>query len=143
MSEVPAAPDWSAFALVASMEVDDHGTGFAFSILNTEAALQTEAVYVWFASDGEPLRIGTSKPSVGNRLRQYPQHINRSLRDGLGPTPPHEAAAWFEIARSGPLKALAHQPPLITTVCGLIRPYLDIERHLIAQLKPRLNRSHR
>jgi hypothetical protein len=38
---------------------------------------------------------------------------------------------------------VVHQPEPTPTAAGLVRPYLDIERQLIRQHRPLLNRSRR
>ncbi|SCX27172.1 hypothetical protein [Agrobacterium rosae] len=135
--------DWSQFHPVASMSLRDDRQGIVISIIDELLGAAMQVVYVWVDSYGYVLRVGTTKYSVGNRLRQYAPHINRALLGMPSSTPLWEAQKWHSMVLSGELTALVHEPPLISTAAGLIRPYLDIERLMIAGLKPPLNRSHR
>ena len=135
--------DWSQFRPIASMSLSDDRQGIVISITNVVLGAATQVVYVWVDSYGYVLRVGTTKHSVGNRLRQYAPHINRALAGKPSPTPLWEAQKWHSMVSAGELTALVHEPPLVSTAAGLIRPYLDIERLMIAGLKPPLNRSHR
>ncbi|TNB48197.1 hypothetical protein FF124_07620 [Martelella lutilitoris] len=134
--------DWTQFRQVAQMSVDASGR-MTFEVTDPEAAKLEQALYVWQSHSGQILRFGTTKSPVSSRLRQYPNHINRRLVGQKSPTPEWEAKAWVDYANKGPVVALVHQPPQINSVIGPIRPYLDLERELIAAFKPPLNRSHR
>jgi hypothetical protein len=48
-----------------------------------------------------------------------------------------------DLLKAGSLICYVHQPDEIDTIAGPLRPYLDIERVLIATKKPILNRGHR
>ncbi|WP_276118387.1 GIY-YIG nuclease family protein [Pararhizobium qamdonense] len=135
--------DWSEFTAVADMKVTGDGNGIHVSITDVVSAQLTETVYVWLDGSGNALRIGTSKPKVSKRLLQYNRYINKALAGLGGGTPLWEANAWLDLVREQTLTAVVHQPPEIATVAGMVRPHLDIERLLIQQLNPRLNRSRR
>ncbi len=112
----------------------------------TNAALgdMTEVVYVWTTPEGEWLRVGTSRAPLKKRLQNYASHISRALEGKNSPTPLSEAQDWRKlIKKHKQLIALAHQPPYTNTIAGKVRPYLDIERVLISEKRPPLNRSHR
>ena len=134
----------SAFRPAVRMTLTDEGTHIAVQILDAEEAALEESVYVWCTPEGEALRVGTSKAGAWSRLRQYPRYINKRL-DGLNSeTPAWEAEAWLTLLQEhGHLDAVVLQPSMIMTVAGYLRPYNDLERVLIATLRPRLNRSHR
>ncbi|WP_187331587.1 hypothetical protein, partial [Mesorhizobium sp. M4B.F.Ca.ET.172.01.1.1] len=93
---------------------------------------------------GKPVRIGTCGASAGKRLLSYPGYINRSLAGRGGATPKWEALKWLNLLpEHGTLTAVVHQPEPTPTAAGLIRRCLDVERQLIRQHRPLLNRSHR
>lgn len=118
--------------------------GISVQITDLRAQNLEEAVYAWITPYGEALRIGTSKKPVGLRLLSYPAYINRALAGNPSVTPLWEAKDWLRLLEANDsLLAVVHQPPTIDTVAGPLRPYLDIERHLIRATKPPLNRSHR
>lgn len=135
--------DWSQFRPVARMSLSDDRHGIVISITDVLVGAAMQVVYVWVDSYGYVLRVGTTKYGVGKRLRQYAPHINRALVGKPSSTPLWEAKKWHGMVLAGELTALVHEPPLVSTAAGLIRPYLDIERLMIAGLKPPLNRSHR
>lgn len=55
---------------------------------------------------------------------------------------PKEGDLWEQLLKAGRLVCHVYQPPHIDTViAGQVRPYLDIERVLIATKKPILNRG--
>ena len=59
-------------------------------------------------------------------------------------TPEWEAKGWVELLQKhGFLEARVYLPPEIGTPAGSIRPFLDVERVLIKDFKPSLNRSRR
>ncbi|MDX8517280.1 hypothetical protein [Mesorhizobium dulcispinae] len=90
------------------------------------------------------VRIGACGASAGKRLLSYPGYINRSLAGCSGATPKWEALKWLGLLTAhGMLTAVVHQPEPTLTAAGLVRPYLDVERRLIRQHRPLLNRSHR
>ncbi|WHA40165.1 hypothetical protein [Agrobacterium larrymoorei] len=135
--------DWSQFSPVASMSLSDDRQGIVITIPDVVLGAAMQVVYVWVDSYGYVLRVGTTKHSVGARLRQYAPHINRALAGLPSSTPLWEARKWHNAVQGGELTALVHAPPDIHTAAGVVRPYLDIERVMIAGLKPPLNRSHR
>lgn len=98
-------------------------------------------VYAWIDAAGTVIRVGASNNPIGNEMIEYGHRINKSLAGLNGSTPRWEAEQWLALTRQGPLRALFHQPPTIDTVVGKVRPYLGIERHMIAKLKPVLNIS--
>lgn len=103
-----------------------------------------EVVYAWTTAAGEWVRVGTSSGPLKKRLFSYAQHITKALEGKKSQTPEWEALRWRElIQKEGQLIALAHQPQHIETIAGNLRPFLDIERVLIREKKPNLNRSHR
>ncbi|EBV3600203.1 hypothetical protein BO068_005141 [Escherichia coli] len=138
--------DWSDFRKVATMSLREYAK-VNVDITDPNIADLIETIYVWFDCDQKPLRVGTRTAKLGSRLLEYAKHINRSLAGHEKPTPRWEAEAWLQQLRHGTLHALAYQPDVILTPFGEIRPYLDIERVLIRQLKAaglaQLNRSHR
>jgi hypothetical protein len=136
-------PNWSAFTPFASMVLREDNAGIQVHIIDEVAGTLTEAVYVWLGPEDAIIRIGTSKQPVARRMLQYPKHINSTLAGLPSPTPPEEAENWVRLVKASPIRALVHQPPLVQTVCGPIRPYLDIERTLLSSFKTQLNRSHR
>lgn len=135
--------DWSQFHPVAAMSLNEDGTGITVRITDAALGSECEVVYVWVDATGSPLRVGTTRHRVAARLRQYTTHINKASGGLRSPTPEWEAQRWLELVRGQELTALVHKPPTLMTAVGSICPYLDIERHMIATLKPPLNRSHR
>lgn len=135
--------DLSQFRVAAVMTCVPDARAIDVTIQDNTAADLEEAVYVWVSLGAEVLRVGTSKGPVRKRLRQYPGYINKALDGGKSQTPLWEADLWLEYLQCGELHALVHQPPTIDTVAGPVRPYLDIERTLLASVRPALNRSHR
>ena len=126
------------------MSLGTDGRSVAVLIDDPQAAKASEAVYAWVDRDRNVIRVGTSLKAVGRRLRQYQGHITQSLNGKPKPTPYEEALRWVEVLRRGDLIAMVHVPKAIDTAIGPVRPYLDMERHMIANLKPSLlNRSHR
>lgn len=91
--------------------------------------------------DGAVVRIGSSKTRVGGRLRSYATDINKRLLRDVGPTPRAEAEGWLaRLAEHGAITAVVHQPPMMATIAGSLRPYLDIERVLLEEHCPPFNR---
>jgi hypothetical protein len=125
------------------MQINSDKDGIDVDIFDLDAGARSEVVYVWLGNDNTVVRIGTSKQPVASRISQYPKHINAALAGRPSPTPYIEARSWLDLVRTGPIKALVHQPPCVETICGPIRPYLDIERTLLSRYKTQLNRSHR
>lgn len=113
------------------------------AITNEILADAKETVYVWTDTKDQWLRVGTSAAPLRKRLLSYMGYINKSLAGKKSATPLWEAESWKKLLlENGHLIALAFQPPLISTYVGELRPYLDIERVLIRERKPSLNRSH-
>jgi hypothetical protein len=135
--------DRTAFQSVASLTINSDRSGVAIDILDVELAQLAGVVYICLSAEGDLLRVGTTKHGVGSRLRQYPRHINRALIGEKSPTPIWEARQWLAHVDDGLLTFAVHQPPLVESVVGLIRPYLDIEREMILKFRPAMNRSHR
>lgn len=129
---------------VARMSLAENSQTITVALQETDAVNWTEVNYAWVSPAGDIVRVGTSKQPIGRRLAAYAKDINNRLVLGKGSTPDWEAKRWVsELSVFGHLVAFAHRPPEVDTVAGKIRPYLDIERVLIAKMKPRLNRSHR
>jgi len=129
---------------IATMTLGVDGRSIDVDLLPSPALLWTEVNYAWLSPAADIIRIGTSKQPVGGRLAAYGNHINQRLRLDRGPTPLWEAEAWLQKLREcGLLAAYVHLPNEVETVAGPIRPYLDIERALIAKYRPALNRSYR
>lgn len=132
------------FRPAAEMKLAADGNSISITITAKEIGELDHAVYAWVTSQGEPLRIGTSQHAVAKRLRSYAVYINRSLAGQGGATPHWEALEWKRLlVHHRCLLAVVHQPAEYLSVAGLIRPCLDVERHLIRDFKPPLNRSHR
>ncbi len=114
------------------------------TITNNELASAEQCVYAWKTGDGLWVRVGSSMHKLGKRLLIHQPHINRSLEGNHKPTPKEQADKWVELLKKhGKIIAFGHQPPFVKTLVGEIRPYLDIERHLIREHRPLLNKSHR
>ncbi len=129
---------------VATMSLDSSGKSVSVELTQTPATAWTEVTYAWLSPSAEVLRIGTSNQPIGRRLSAYAKDINKRLREGRGRTPSAEVESWLlRLQEFGRLDAFAHLPSAVETVAGPIRPYLDIERTLIAKYKPILNTSHR
>ena len=135
--------DWSQFQTIAYMSSNVEGNGILVEVVDAEMAKLEGVIYVWLDKDGNAVRVGTSKQPIGKRMLAYNPHINKSLAGLNSPTPLWEAEQWLALVTEGQLKAVCHQPPIIETVAGPLRPYLDIERHMIFDMKPTLNRSNR
>lgn len=142
-SNVVMALDFTRFRSVATMSLTEDKQGVVVTITDYEQAASSEAVYLWTDAEGAVLRVGTTRHAVGKRLLEYGRHINRRLAGSKSPTPVWEAHRWLELATAGNMIALVHVPDTVATIAGPVRPYLDIERVLIHDLKPSLNRSHR
>lgn len=129
---------------IATMILGADGRSIAVDLSQSPATKWTEVNYAWLSPAADIIRIGTSKQPIGGRLAAYGKHINQRLRLDRGPTPLWEAEAWLQKLREcGHLAAFVHLPDMVETVAGPVRPYLDIERALIAKHRPVLNRSHR
>jgi len=124
------------------MTLSEDGERIRVAITNPEIATLTEVVYAWVGPNHFALRVGTAMHPVGPRLRLYEPHINKSLDNRPSPTPRKEADGWIGALREGPVVAVMHQPPLIETAAGVLRPYLNMERQLIRSLRPPFNRTH-
>ncbi|TPI44139.1 hypothetical protein FJW05_22560 [Mesorhizobium sp. B2-9-1] len=136
--------DRERFKPAAEMRLGRDKSSIRVTITDPKACELGEAVYAWVTADGKAVRIGTCGASAGKRLLSYPGYINRSLTGRGGATPKWEALKWLNLlAEHGMLMAVVHQPEPIPSAAGLIRPYLDVERQLIRQHRPLLNRSHR
>jgi hypothetical protein len=135
--------DWSQFCTIAFMSPNSEGNGVVVELTEPKLSRLEGVVYAWIDQAGTVLRIGASNQPIGIEMLAYSQRINRSLSGLNGQTPEWEAKQWLALAKQGTLKALFHQPPPIDTVVGKVRPYLGIERHMIAKLKPVLNISRR
>lgn len=126
------------------MVLGGDGRSVAVHLLESPALRWTEVNYAWLSPAVDIVRIGTSKQPIGNRLAAYAKDINKRLQMDKGATPLWEAEAWLEkLKECGHLAAFVHLPDMVETVAGPVRPYLDIERALIAKYRPVLNRSHR
>lgn len=113
-------------------------------ITDSELGELTEVVYAWTRESGDYIRVGTSRAPVKGRLLIYETHINRALNGARSPTLATEAAEWKRILlEEGRLIAIVHRPPPTDSIAGPVRPYLDIERVLIATKRPPLNRGFR
>ncbi len=112
-------------------------------IIDGELGDLTEIVYVWTTESGEWIRVGTSKAPVKGRLLAYAKDINNALNGARSPTLATEAAEWKRILLEGRLIAVVHRPPPTDSIADPVRPYLDIERVLIASKRPPLNRGFR
>lgn len=129
---------------IATMTLGVDGRSIDVDLLPSPALLWTEVNYAWLSPAVDIIRIGTSKQPIGNRLAAYAKDINKRLQMDKGATPLWEAEAWLEkLKECGHLAAFVHLPDMVETIAGPVRPYLDIERALIAKYRPALNRSHR
>ena len=136
--------DRERFKPAAEMRLSRDRSSIRVTITDPEVCEFGEAVYVWITADGKAVRIGTCGASAGKRLLSYPGYINRSLTGRGGATPKWEALKWLSLlTEHGMLTAVVHQPEPTKTAAGLVRPYLDVERQLIRQHRPLLNRRHR
>jgi hypothetical protein len=136
--------DRERFKPAAEMRLSRDKSSIRVTIIDPKACELGEAVYAWITAEGKPVRIGTCGASAGKRLLSYPGYINRSLGGRGGTTPKWEALKWLNLlSEHGMLTAVVHQPEPTPTAAGLIRPYVDIERQLIRQHRPLLNRSRR
>ncbi|TGP21743.1 MULTISPECIES: hypothetical protein [unclassified Mesorhizobium] len=134
--------DHDQFKPAAEMRLGRDKSSIRVTVTDPKVCELCEAVYVWITADGKPVRIGTCGASAGKRLLSYPGYINRSLAGHGGATPKWEALKWLGLLTAhGMLTAVVHQPEPALTAAGLIRPCLDIERQLIRQHRPLLNRS--
>lgn len=59
--DVKLSADWPSFIPFASMQPKDDGKSIEVLILDANAGMLTEAVYVWLGEDNAIIRIGTSK----------------------------------------------------------------------------------
>ncbi|OHV86827.1 hypothetical protein [Mesorhizobium sp. ORS 3428] len=136
--------DRDQFKPAAEMRLGRDKSSILVTVTDQTACELGEAVYAWITADGKPVRIGACGASAGKRLLSYPAYINRSLAGHSGATPKWEALKWLGLLTAhGMLTAVVHQPEPALTAAGWIRPYLDVERQLIRQHRPLLNRSHR
>jgi hypothetical protein len=135
--------DWSRFWTIAFMSLNDEGNGVVVELTDIKLSTLEGAAYAWLDHAGTVLRVGAANRPIGVEMLAYGQHINNALAGLNSPTPEWEAKQWLALTKQGKLKALFHQPPAIDTVVGKVRPYLGIERHMVAKLKPVLNLSHR
>ncbi|MBZ7920571.1 hypothetical protein LAC81_02060 [Ensifer adhaerens] len=129
---------------IATMTLGADSRSITVELLDSPAIRWTEVNYAWLSPLGDIIRIGTSKQPIGGRLAAYAKDINKRLQFDKGSTPAWEAEAWLQkLGQFGHLTAYVHLPDEVDTVAGPVRPYLDIERALIAKHRPLLNRSHR
>ncbi|MGX8008569.1 hypothetical protein ACVDG8_005855 [Mesorhizobium sp. ORM8.1] len=136
--------DREQFKPAAEMRLSRDKSSIRVTITDQKICEFGEAVYAWITADGKPVRIGTCGASAGKRLLSYPGYINRSLTGRGGATPKWEALKWLGLlTEHGMLTAVVHRPEPTLTAAGLVRPYLDVERQLIRQHRPLLNRGHR
>lgn len=135
--------DWSRFRTIAFMSPTEEGNGVVVELTDIKLSTLEGVVYAWIDQGGTVLRVGASNQPIGTRVLALGENINKSLSGLESPTPEWEAKQWVALAKQGRLRALVHQPPAIDTVAGRVRPYLGIERRMIASLKPVLNRSYR
>lgn len=139
---MPMDIDWSRFCTIAFMSPSEVGNGVVVELTDNELSTLEGVVYAWIDQSGTILRVGACNRPIGIAMLALGEDINNTLLGLDSPTPEWEAKQWFALARQGRLRALGHQPPAIDTVAGRVRPYLSIERHMIAKLKPVLNRGH-
>jgi hypothetical protein len=135
--------DWSRFCTIAFMSLNQEGNGVVVELADVKLAALDGVVFAWIDEAGTVLRVGASSQPVGAGILSFGEQINRSLAGLTSRTPEWEARQWLALAKQGKLTALAHRPPPIDTVIGQVRPYLGIERHMIAKLKPLLNTHYR
>ncbi len=129
---------------IATMALGADGRSITVDLIESPALAWTEVNYAWLSPAADIIRIGTSKQPIGGRLAAYAKDINKRLQLDKGSTPTWEADAWLQkLTEFGHLSAFVHLPDMVETVAGPVRPYLDIERALIAKHRPVLNRSHR
>ncbi|RAS16093.1 hypothetical protein [Ensifer adhaerens] len=129
---------------IATMVLTDDERSISVDLIESPAVMWAEVNYAWLSPAADIIRIGTSKQPIGRRLAAYAKDINKRLQFDKGATPLWEAEAWLQKLREfGHLAAFVHLPDMVETVAGPVRPYLDIERALIAKHRPVLNRSHR
>lgn len=144
IDEQLSAPFGAASELIATMALGTDGRSITVDLIESPALVWTEVNYAWLSPVADIIRIGTSKQPIGRRLSAYAKDINNRLQLEKGATPLWEAEAWLQKLRAfGHLMAFVHLPNIVETVAGPVRPYLDIERALIAKYRPMLNRSHR
>ncbi|RRI06005.1 hypothetical protein EH240_05610 [Mesorhizobium tamadayense] len=136
--------DRDKFKPAAEMRLARDKSSIRVMITDQKVCELGDAVYAWITANGKPVRIGTCGSSAGKHLLSYPGYINRSLAGRGGATPKWEALKWLGLLTAhGTLTAVVHQPEPTLTAAGPIRPCLDVERQLIRQHRPLLNRSHR
>ncbi|MBZ9884281.1 hypothetical protein LB535_18175 [Mesorhizobium sp. CA10] len=136
--------DRERFKPAAEMRLGRDKSSIRVTITDPKACELGEAVLCLGHRRRKAVRIGTCSASAGKRLLSYPGYINRSLTGRGGATPKWEALKWLNLlAEHGMLMAVVHQPGPTPTAADLIRPYLDVERQLIRQHGPLLNRRHR
>ena len=134
--------DWTNFQVVTTMSLDESGRQIGVTLEAGGVSALECVVYVWLDGSGNVIRVGSSKQPIGRRLMPTRSTSTRACRGFEAPPPKGKTAAWLKLAKEGDLQGVVHQPPLIETVAGPVRPYLDIERTMIAALRPPLNRSH-
>jgi hypothetical protein len=134
--------DREQFKPAAEMRLSRDMSSIRVTVTDPKVCELGEAVYAWITAEGRPVRIGTCGSSASKRLLSFPGYINRSLAGHGGATPKWEALKWLGLlTEHGMLTAVVHQPEPMPTAAGLIRPNLDVERQLVRQHRPLLNRS--
>lgn len=105
-----------------------------------------ECVYSFTDSDGQPVRLGTSKGPLAGRMQRMARDLTQAINglDHRGNCAEWEPAAWREIGRGS---IFAVVPEEVTVVGVTVRPYLNVEGALIRHYKSlglaHLNRSNR
>ncbi len=95
-----------------------------------------------FVINGEIVRVGSSARPLKMRLSEWMRDVSKSLEGGRSPTPTDEAERWRRaVTHDSDCAIYARQGTCVTTTVGSFTAYLDEERIIIAQHRPRLNRS--
>lgn len=119
-------------------------TSVKIAIRDEVVAALEGCVYAWRTPDGQDMRFGTAESKLRQRMQAYGKHITDSLEGRPSPSPEWEAKCWLaQLDRHGRLEAFAHQPDLIETIVGPVRPFLSIEKRMLQLCKPPLNRSRK
>ncbi len=132
------------FQRIASFGLED--SKFAIRLVDQDASHWIQSVYAFVIND-EIVRIGSSKKSLGDRLKQWSNNVTAAFAGNYNATPQIEADLWREELQTfgdGQIWARKGTPFRTPLSEDLLSAYQDEERFLISRHKPRLNRgSHR
>lgn len=119
-------------------------TSVKVAIRDEKVAALEGCVYAWRTPDGQDMRFGTAEKKLATRIQLYGKHITDSLEGRPSPSPQWESQCWLaQLGRHGRLEAFAHQPDIIDTTAGPLRPFLSVEKRMLQLHKPPLNRSRK